>query len=161
MTALTLGLLALIAFLAAGMWFSRQKTENAARMVRVLLGGGAVLAGVILSLRGAMALGIPIGLFGLGTLGQLTRNRARGERTGTGQAGQRPPSGDGGMSLSEAREILGVGEDADETAVMQAHRTLMKKVHPDTGTGSAALARQVQAARDRLLEHIRSRSGSN
>lgn len=30
----------------------------------------------------------------------------------------------------------------------------MKKLHPDTGEGSAALARQVQEARDRLLAHL-------
>lgn len=58
------------------------------------------------------------------------------------------------MSLSEAREILGVDETADAEAVRRAHRRLMKKLHPDTGEGSAALARQVQEARDRLLAHL-------
>ena len=58
------------------------------------------------------------------------------------------------MSLNDAREILGVGPDADAETIRQAHRRLMKKLHPDTGDGSAALARQVQEARDLLLDHI-------
>ncbi|WP_417470375.1 DnaJ domain-containing protein [Maricaulis sp.] len=147
MAAFFLGFLALAGFLGAAWWFSRQKTARAARMVRILLGGGAVVAGVLLTLRGAMPLGIPIGLFGLGMLGIAVN--------APGQAGSRqqggPPQSGGGMSLSEAREILSVGPDATREEIRQAHRNLMKKLHPDTGGGSAALARQVQEARDLLL----------
>ena len=58
------------------------------------------------------------------------------------------------MSVAEAREILGVDADADAAAIRAAHRRLMKKLHPDTGEGSAALARQVQEARDLLLANL-------
>jgi DnaJ-domain-containing protein 1 len=148
MGAFLLGLVTLLAFLAAAWWFSRQKTEHAARMVRIILGGGATLAGVVLSLRGALPLGVPIGLFGLGMLGAAFRPPAVG---GNDQA---PPATQGRMSLREAREILSVDVNATADEVRQAHRTLMKKLHPDLGDGSAALARQVQAARDRLLEEL-------
>ncbi|WP_417482031.1 DnaJ domain-containing protein [Maricaulis sp.] len=147
MAAFLLGFLALAGFLGAAWWFSRQKTARASRLVRMLLGGGALLAGALLTLRGAMPLGIPIGLFGLGMLGIAVN--APGQN-GPGQSG-RPPQSGGGMSVPEAREILSVGPDATREEVRQAHRNLMKKLHPDTGGGSAALARQVQEARDLLL----------
>ena len=50
----------------------------------------------------------------------------------------------------EAREILGVGTDADADAIRAAHRRLAAQVHPDRG-GSVELARRVNAARDLLL----------
>lgn len=141
-----LGFLALAGFLGAAWWFSRQKTAQAARLVRMLLGGGALLAGALLTLRGAMALGVPIGLFGLGMLGI-----AYGAPGESGSQGGQPPRAGPAMSLAEAREILSVGADATREDIRQAHRNLMKKLHPDTGAGSAALARQVQEARDILL----------
>jgi len=156
MAAFLFGSLLLAAYLGTAWWFSRQKTENAARMVRIILGSGAVIAGVIMSLRGAVVLGGPIGLFGLGMLGQAVR-RDRSRRGG--QGGYRaPPSGGSTMSLAEAREILGVEAEADAETIRQAHRRLMKKLHPDTGEGSAALARQVQEARDLLLRHLDGKS---
>ncbi|WP_417477074.1 DnaJ domain-containing protein [Maricaulis sp.] len=146
MAALFLGFLALAGFLGAAWWFSRQKTAQAARLVRMLLGGGAVLAGALLTLRGAMALGVPIGLFGLGMLGIAYSGPGQ-----NGTSGSSPPQSGGSMSLDEAREILSVGPGATREEIRQAHRNLMKKLHPDTGGGSAALARQVQDARDLLL----------
>lgn len=158
MAAFLFGSLLLAACLGTAWWFSRQKTENAARMVRIILGSGAVIAGVIMALRGAVVLGGPIGLFGLGMLGQAVR-RDRSRRGGQGGSRREAPPGRGsGMSLADAREILGVGADADAETIRQAHRRLMKKLHPDTGEGSAALARQVQEARDRLLDNLDGRT---
>ncbi len=151
MVPFVLGFLALMVLLGAAWWFSRQKTAKAARMVRIILGGGALLAGVLISLRGGVILGGPIGLFGLGMLGDVLRpGRAGRQGRTTGSA----PSASNAMSLAEAREILGVDADVDEDGIRAAHRRLMKKLHPDTGEGSAALARQVQEARDLLLAHL-------
>jgi len=58
------------------------------------------------------------------------------------------------MPVTEARELLGVGENADKTSIRNAHRRLIAKVHPDVG-GSAELARRVNAARDILLSEAR------
>lgn len=55
---------------------------------------------------------------------------------------------------AEARAILGVAEGADADAIRAAHRRLVGQVHPDRG-GSAELARQVNAARDLLLDDRR------
>ena len=61
------------------------------------------------------------------------------------------PEPRGRMSVSEARSILGVGEDASRKDIQAAYTRLMKRAHPDHG-GSAGLASQLNAARDRLLK---------
>ncbi len=60
------------------------------------------------------------------------------------------PEPDRPMSRAEALSVLDLPPDADAEAVRQAHKRLMKKVHPDAG-GSAALAERVTRARDALL----------
>ena len=55
------------------------------------------------------------------------------------------------MSASEARSILGVEEAATRAQIQAAYTRLMKRAHPDHG-GSAGLASQLNAARDRLLK---------
>uniref|UniRef100_B0T2M3 Heat shock protein DnaJ domain protein n=1 Tax=Caulobacter sp. (strain K31) TaxID=366602 RepID=B0T2M3_CAUSK len=54
-------------------------------------------------------------------------------------------------SLSEARAILGVGPDASTADIKAAHARLIRLAHPDKG-GTAGLAAQLNAARDRLLD---------
>jgi DnaJ homolog subfamily C member 19 len=47
--------------------------------------------------------------------------------------------------------LLGVAPNADIDTVLDAHRRLIAKVHPDAG-GSAELAAQINLARDRMLK---------
>lgn len=54
------------------------------------------------------------------------------------------------MSVAEARRILGVEEGASREEVQAAYTRLMRLAHPDKG-GTAGLAAQLNAARDRLL----------
>jgi hypothetical protein len=56
----------------------------------------------------------------------------------------------GAMSEDEAYEILGLQRGASREDVARAHRTLMKKLHPDHG-GSTNLAAQVNEAKDVLM----------
>lgn len=51
-----------------------------------------------------------------------------------------------GMSLAQARAILGVPEGASREAVDAAYRRLIRMAHPDQG-GTAGLAAQLNAAR--------------
>lgn len=54
------------------------------------------------------------------------------------------------MSRAEALEILNLNEDATEEEIIDAHRRLMQRVHPDRG-GSSFLAAQINRAKDALL----------
>jgi predicted outer membrane lipoprotein len=58
----------------------------------------------------------------------------------------------GSMSLKEACEILGVDPDCPHEDVIQAHRRLIQKLHPDRG-GNDYLAAKINEAKSVLLKH--------
>ncbi|MFT4584851.1 MAG: hypothetical protein ACI915_002840 [Gammaproteobacteria bacterium] len=69
-------------------------------------------------------------------------------------------AGDGGhadgpqtMSLDEARQILEVEAGATREDIIQAHRRLIQKMHPDRG-GSTFLAAKINQAKQRLLHSL-------
>jgi hypothetical protein len=71
------------------------------------------------------------------------READQGQRQGRGSSGA--------MTRREAFEVLGLAEGAAAADIIRAHRTLMKKFHPDHG-GSTTLAARVNQAKDVLMQ---------
>jgi hypothetical protein len=108
------------------------------RVVGGALGALAFLGGIAAAMRGSMVLGGGLLVLGVGL--------AFGARTRLAPKPTLPSPGD-----SEARAILGVSEEADEAEIQAAYSRLIRMAHPDKG-GTAGLAAQLNAARDRLLK---------
>jgi hypothetical protein len=226
------------AILFLGLWavnaFSKADPKQAARVLRAIGGGAALLFAAFLLLRGEIGVAVPVGVFGLGMLGwmswpgtfgarssksagQASRVRTTflemeldhdsGRMTGRVLAGRqqgaqldtlgraalldlfaeidrdsrellaayldrREPGwredaerdagagraagspGGGKMTEKEAYQILGIEPGAGADAITRAHRSLMKKLHPDQG-GTTYLAARVNEAKDVLLRRHR------
>ena len=234
MPEILLGVIVLVLGLWAVNAFSKADPKQAARLLRALGGGAALLFAAFLLLRGEIGAALPLGLFGLGLLGwvswpatlgsrtQKTTGKASSVRTafiemvldhdsgamhgrvlagrhegasldaldraalldlfaeidrdsrellaayldrrepgwrenaqGDAGTGSGPRSSAGGkMTEEEAYQILGIQPGASAEDITRAHRTLMKKLHPDQG-GTTYLAARVNEAKDVLIRRHR------
>jgi hypothetical protein len=235
MPEILLGIIVLILGLWAVNAFSRADPKQAARLLRALGGGAALLFAAFMLFRGEIGVALPAGVFGLGLLGWVSlwpagfgartqKSSGRVSRVSTafiemeldhnsgamhgrvlagrfagaslgaldraaligliaeidddsrdllatyldrrepgwrenpqGDAaaggGTRRPSG-GKMTEEEAYQILGIQPGASAEEITRAHRSLMKKIHPDQG-GTTYLAARVNEAKDVLLRRHR------
>jgi DnaJ domain len=233
MPALFLGLVVVVLLFLAATWFSKADPKQAARVLRYMGGGAALLLAVFLLMRGQIGAALSIGLFGLGLLGyvslwpasfggrtqkatgQVSRVRTaflemelehdtglmrgrvlNGKHQGaalddldaktliglvsemdedsrrllTAYLDRREPHWrehaadtqenrshtrrNGKMTNEEAYQILGIQPGATAEEVARAHRSLIKKLHPDQGE-STYLAAKINEAKEVLIRRYR------
>ncbi len=58
------------------------------------------------------------------------------------------------MTTEEAYKVLGVDRNATEEEIIEAHRKLIQKIHPDRG-GNDYLATKINQAKDFLIKNLR------
>jgi hypothetical protein len=132
-----MGLLELLLLGTLGwlVWSGRIRKPDTGQIAALIL---AVVGGAIAA-RGRVMVG---GIMAIGGLVWLSR-RPVPVRRSAGTIADDPQA-------REAFDLLGLPIDADRAAVVEAHRRLIARTHPDAG-GTEALARNINAARDYLL----------
>jgi hypothetical protein len=137
-----------VALLLAWMWTRSEVIRRGGwRVGAGLFALVLVVVGTVVTIRGEWWVGLPLAGVALMIAAGGRINR-RPRPAATPPPPRPPPEG---MSLAEARSILGVEPGATTAEVRVAYKRLMQRAHPDKG-GTAGLAAQLNAARDRLLK---------
>jgi hypothetical protein len=139
---LALGAAVLAFFLWLGRTPALQRRLGAMRIVGGMASLAVFVAAAYLIIRGGWGSGLVLLAVGFSTLMATRTPRPVGQRPSSPSI---PKPG-----VAEARQILGVGPDATPEEIQAAYKRLIRMAHPDSG-GTAGLAAQLNAARDKLL----------
>lgn len=144
-------LVLVIALFLGWMWMRSEVLRRGGwRIGAGLLAVVLVVAGAVLSIKGDWIIGLPIVLLALLSAAGGRINR-RPYAAGHAEPRRPPPVPAEAMSEAQARSLLGLEPGASPAEIRAAHKRLMQMAHPDKG-GTAGLAAQLNAARDRLLK---------
>ena len=150
---LFLALVAVVGIMWYLSWYHRADRQRRNKsLIRIALWGTAALLVILAITKGSVLMA----MFGaaLPWLNRLmvVKRLWEGFRGRAGGSHTRPPPGPSvSMDVAEALEILGLEPGASEEEIIDAHRRLMQKIHPDRG-GSDYLAGQINLAKDTLLK---------
>jgi hypothetical protein len=164
-----LGLFGVVILLVL-LWTAKRSRLGILNIAQQRLSGAlAILIAGLLLVRGDWGLGLGLGLFGIYLLGEalpwpLSSLAAYFDGRGAGRRehvqsnadtgfGAEPAAGSK-MTEQEAYQVLGIQPSASITEIRRAHRSLMKKLHPDQG-GTTYLAARINEAKDVLLRSHR------
>jgi hypothetical protein len=158
-----------VAVLVFLLWAAKRSRKNGLLNATLQRLGGALAFGiaVILFVRGDFSLGVGLGLLGIYLLDEtlpwpfsLLAGYLDGRQPGWREHAQSNANtadaraAGGKMTEQEAYQVLGIAPGASMAQVSRAHRSLMKKLHPDQG-GTTYLAARVNEAKDVLLRYHR------
>lgn len=151
---LFLALVAVVGIMWYLSWYHRADRQRRNKsLIRIALWSAAILLVVLAITKGSVLMA----MFGAALpwinrvmiVKRLWEGFSRSKASG---AHTRPPPGpSASMDVAEALEILGLEPGATEEEIIDAHRRLMQKIHPDRG-GSDYLAGQINLAKDTLLQ---------
>ena len=105
----------------------------------------AAIAGLVALLPRAMQF-----LKYLPLVSRMFQNKGQQNNQQNNHSQSPPPGGKQAMSSQQAMEVLGLKADFTKEEVIQAHRRMMQKIHPDRG-GSDYLAAQINQAKETLI----------